>query len=129
MSNRIRVLLAQPGPTPVEGTLRDRGMDVVVVHDHVNAVDTLSAERFDVVVLDLCMAHAQGALRDIRGIDASTPVLLLVLGADLPGVVQILRPGVADFLLQPCPTEALIAAIETASERESVPPGPAVWGL
>lgn len=124
---RIRVLLAQPAPTTIEGTLRDRGMDVTVVHDHVNAVDSLAAQRFDVVVLDSCMDHAHCALRDIRGVDATTPILLLVMGAELAGVVQVLRPGMADFLLQPCPPEALIAAIENASERESVPPAPA-WG-
>lgn len=125
--NRLRVLLAEPGPTPVEGTLRDRGMDVTVVHDHAGAVDSVATERFDVVVLDLCMDHAHGTLRRIRGVDASTPVLLLVQSSSLPDMVQVLRPGMADFLLQPCPPEALIAAIETASERESVPPPPPSW--
>ena len=43
-------------------------------------------------------------------------------GGDYQSVGDVLKPGYADFVLRPCAAETLIAAIEDASERESVPP-------
>jgi len=127
MANRIRVLLADandPGEEPLESALRARGMDVVAVRDRSAVASIVATERFDVVVLDLRLTAASTAstLRDIRGVDVATPILLLALGCDLARVSELLRPGVADFVLRPCQTETLIAAIRDASERESRPP-------
>lgn len=130
MANRIRVLLADaldPDVEPLECALRCRGMDVVAVRDRTAVASMVASDRFDVVVLDLRLTGGSTAstLRAIRSVDASTPVLLLALGSDLCHVGEVLRPGVADFLLRPCPTETLIAAIRDASERESCPPSTA----
>jgi len=126
MPTPIRVLLADPEDSAAAllgPSLRDRGMDVVCVRDYAGLTGVVASERFDVVVLDVRVTGAgtAGTLRAIRSVDASTPVLLLALGSDLAGMGDVLKPGGAGFLLRPCGTGALIAAIEDASERESVP--------
>jgi DNA-binding NtrC family response regulator len=129
MANRIRVLLADtldPDADPLACTLRGRGMDVVAVRDRSVLAGMVASDRFDVVVLDLRLTDAStvSTLRAIRSVDVYTPVLLLTLGSDLCRMGEVLWPGGADFLLSPCPTETLVAAIEDASERESWPPMP-----
>jgi DNA-binding NtrC family response regulator len=127
MPSPIRVLLADPDDparNPLGATLRDRGMDVVCVRDPLGLAGLVAAQRFDVVVLDarLTGSGTAGALKAIRSVDGSTPVLLLALGSELAHMGDVLKPGYADFLMRPCAAETLIAAIEDASERESVPP-------
>ena len=126
MPTPIRVLLAdthEPGVEPLASALRRRGIEVVAVSDHVVAQELIAAEHFDVVVIDVRLTGVRTAntITAIRKIDASTPVLLLAVGPELARMGDVLRPGLADFLLRPFPAETLIAAIEDASERESCP--------
>jgi two-component system C4-dicarboxylate transport response regulator DctD len=127
MPATIRVLLAdtqEPGVEPLESTLRGRGMDVVSAQDRAVVEGLVATEHFDVVVIDFRVTGVGTAstIKAIRRLDATTPVLLLALGSDLARMGEVLKPGLADFLLRPFPAEALVAAIRDASERESCPP-------
>jgi YesN/AraC family two-component response regulator len=86
------------------------------------ALDVLSREQFDVIVLDVRMPVMDGltALRIIRQTDSLTPVLLLSGQADLAYVSEAMKGGGTDYLLKPCDIDALVSAIENARERKAI---------
>jgi len=119
----MRVLLADDEKVYIESLakiLRRRGFDVVAVFDGPSAIDAASRAEFDVIVLDLRMPGMDGlaTLEAIRRGDTLTPVLLLTGHADLERVTKALKGGAGDVLMKPCPVDALISAIEDASERK-----------
>ncbi len=119
----MRVLLADDEKVYIESLakiLRRRGFDVVAVFDGPSAIDAASTAEFDVIVLDLRMPGMDGlaTLEAIRRGDTLTPVLLLTGHADLERVTKALKGGAGDVLMKPCPVDALISAIEDASERK-----------
>lgn len=119
----MRVLLADDEKVYIESLakiLRRRGFDVVAVFDGPSAIDAVSRAEFDVIVLDLRMPGMDGlaTLEAIRRGDTLTPVLLLTGHADLERVTKALKGGAGDVLMKPCPVDALISAIEDASERK-----------
>lgn len=86
------------------------------------AVEILSREQFDVIVLDVRMPVMDGiaAMAEIRRRDSLTPVLFLSGHADLARIAEALRGGAVDYLLKPCEVEVLVSAIENACERKAI---------
>ncbi len=124
MSNRacpIQVLLVDDEAEFRESLarlLRRRGMQVCTAADGRQALARHAADRFDVILLDLRMPvlDGQATLEAIRRSDRTTQVLLLSGHADLAAARAALGTGATDVLLKPCPIEALISALEDASE-------------
>jgi DNA-binding NtrC family response regulator len=84
------------------------------------AIQLLTNEGFDVIVLDLRMPGMDGlaTLKAIRERDAAIPVILLTGHIDLKQVSEALKEGAAEVLLKPCPVENLVSSIENAHERK-----------
>jgi DNA-binding NtrC family response regulator len=123
MTNRIRVLLIDDETVFVDAltnVLTRRGIKVQSASDGYQALQILTNEQFDVLVLDLRMPGMDGlaTLKAIRERDALTPVLLLSGNIDLKQVSDALQEGAAEVLLKPCPVDALISSIENAFERK-----------
>lgn len=119
----MRVLMVDDEQVYAESlakVLRRRGFDVVAVFDGPSALDAVSETEFDVIVLDLRMPGMGGlsVLEGIRKRDPLTPVLLLTGHADLERATMALKGGAEDVLMKPCPVDALVSAIEDASERK-----------
>lgn len=123
MTNRIRVLLIDDETVFVNAltnVLTRRGIKVQSASDGYQALQILTKEQFDVLVLDLRMPGMDGlaTLKAIRERDALTPVLLLSGNIDLKQVSDALQEGAAEVLLKPCPVDALVSSIENAYERK-----------
>jgi two-component system, OmpR family, response regulator len=123
MTNRIRVLLIDDETVFVNAltnVLTRRGIKVQSASDGYQALQILTNEQFDVLVLDLRMPGMDGlaTLKAIRERDALTPVLLLSGNIDLKQVSDALQEGAAEVLLKPCPVDALVSSIENAYERK-----------
>jgi len=73
----------------------------------------------DVVVLDLRLPDASGLLLldALRADDPDVGVIVLSGFADVPTTVGAMQRGAADVLEKPVDLEALVAAVERASER------------
>lgn len=102
--------------------LNRRGMVVQGAGDGMTAIELLSAKGpdfYDVIVLDMRMPGMNGlaTLNAIRLHSAVVPVILLTGHADLKEVSQLLKEGISEVLLKPCPIDALIATIENVHER------------
>jgi DNA-binding NtrC family response regulator len=123
MNDRIRVLLIDDEKVFVNAltnVLTRRGIKVQSASDGYQALQILTNEQFDVLVLDLRMPGMDGlaTLKAIRKQDALTPVLLLSGNIDLKQVSDALQQGAAEVLLKPCPVDALVSSIENAYERK-----------
>ena len=123
MSDRIRVLLVDDETVFVESltkVLSKRGMSLQSAQNGQIALELLTNDEYDVIVLDLRMPVMDGlaTLKAIRDRDALTPVLLLTGHIDMKQVSEALRQGAAEVLLKPCPVDTLVSAIENAYERK-----------
>ncbi|MFH0729143.1 MAG: response regulator [Pseudomonadota bacterium] len=122
MSNLKRVFLIDDEKLFVESltkVLRKREMAVRSTHSGADAIDILSTETFDVIVLDIKMPGMDGVatLKAIRDKGITTPVIILTGHMDIERVTEVLKTGAAELLLKPCPVETLVCAIENAHER------------
>ena len=117
----VRVLLAEDHPANqrvVQLLLEPLGIDLTIVEDGQAALDRLTRERFDVVLMDMQMPVMDGlsatiALRLHEGATgaARTPVIMLTANA-LDGHVKASREAGADrHLSKPIRADALITAI------------------
>lgn len=125
MESHIRILLTDDEAHFLDSlskVLRNRKFAVEVARNGREALDILSREKFDVIVLDVRMPVMDGlaALREIRRADSITPVLLLTGHADLACVTEAMKSGGTDYLLKPCSVGELISAIENAVERKAI---------
>ena len=100
--------------------LTRRGIRVQSAPDGLKALELLTNEGFDVIVLDMRMPGMDGlaTLKAIRERDALTPVVVLTGNIDLKQVSEALKEGAAEVLLKPCPVERLVSCIENAYERK-----------
>jgi len=123
MTSRIRVLLIDDETVFVDSltkVLTRRGIGVQSAPDGHRALELLTNEGFDVIVLDMRMPGMDGlaTLKAIRERDTLTPVILLTGHIDLKQVSEALKTGAAEVLLKPCPVENLVSSIENAYERK-----------
>ncbi len=125
MADQIRVLLADDEEAflqSISKVLTRRGIFLRMARNGREAIDMLSREQFDVIVLDVRMPVMDGlaALEEIRRSDSLTPVLFLSGQADLGRVTGALKSGATDYLLKPCDVDMLVSAIENAFERKAI---------
>ncbi len=123
MTSRIRVLLIDDEKVFVDnlaGILTRRGMKVQSVNDGLKALDLLTNELYDVLVLDMRMPGMDGVelLKAIRERDVQTPVIVLTGQVSIKQLTEALKEGVAEVMLKPCRIETLVSCIENAHERK-----------
>jgi two-component system KDP operon response regulator KdpE len=92
--------------------LRAHGYEVVVAATGEEALEKLSTEKPDVVVLDLDMPGS-GGLETCRAIRATLSARIILMSARSSGVEkdEALSAGAADFLGKPFSIDELIARI------------------
>jgi DNA-binding response OmpR family regulator len=93
---------------------------VTVAYSGDEGLAAAGRSEFDVIVLDMRMPGRDGVatLRAIRECGDQTPVLLLSACAEVEAAVAALALGASDYLVKPCPIDALHAAILDAWERK-----------
>ena len=123
MTSRIRVLLIDDETVFVDSltkVLTRRGFRVQSAPDGLKALELLTNEIFDVLVLDMRMPVMDGiaTLKAIRERDALTPVVVLTGNPNMKQLAEALKEGAADVVLKPCPVDMLVSCIENAYERK-----------
>ena len=103
----------------LEKLLTRHGLEVLTASSGDVALEILSATRVDVVLLDLKMPGKSGVdvLQAMRDRKDDTAVIILTGHASLDAALDIMQFGPADYLLKPCPTDEIVAKIETTLER------------
>jgi len=113
----LRVLLVDDEEDIIE-VIQDRleayGFTVVTAGTGVEALKTLSMERFDGVFLDVKMPEMGGieALEEIRKKDRKIPIIIITSSSTRESAIEALAKGANDFVLKPFEWQELKGKIE-----------------
>jgi two-component system response regulator AtoC len=102
--------------------LTKRGFDVEVRLDGSEAVATLDAEDFDVVITDLNMKGLNGIeiCRRLAANRPNTPAIVITAFGSLETAIDAIRAGAYDFVQKPLELEALTLAVERAVQHRGL---------
>ena len=120
--NPIRVLVVDDEKdfaTAVVERLKRRGLLAAAAFGGREALESVSENEYDAVVLDLKMPGMDGleTLRAIRQMDPDIQVLVLTGHGTVSAGVDGMQLGAADFLQKPVSIETLCASIEAAADQ------------
>ena len=113
----LRVLLVDDEKDIIE-VIQDRleayGFSVVTAPTGVEALKTLSMERFDGIFLDVKMPEMGGieALEEIRKKDEKIPIIIITSSSTHEAAIEALAKGANDFVLKPFEWQELKGKIE-----------------
>lgn len=119
---RVNVLIvednAETGAYLQQG-LTEMGWDVVWHPTPKEAMMTLAAREFDVIVLDRMLPGMDGVdmLKLMRGANINTPVLMLTARTAIDDRVEGLEAGADDYLIKPFAMSELIARLKIIMRR------------
>ena len=119
-----RVLVVEDDPTVRETAtllLERAGLRVTGVGDGAEAVDTVAANHFDLVLLDLMLPSLDGfeVCRAIRR-ESQVPIVMLTARTDTVDVVTGLELGADDYVTKPFKGPELVARVRAALRRRTV---------
>jgi heavy metal response regulator len=99
--------------------LEEENYSVEVVSDGETALKRVSADSFDLILLDILLPKKDGitVLKEIRSAGISTPVLMLTAKSAIEDKVQGLDSGADDYLTKPFSFAELLARIRSIFRR------------
>lgn len=128
-----RVLLAEDNPdlrVLVAMYLRRTGVSLVTAENGVEAIEQITRERFDLVLMDIQMPVMDGlaAMRKLRHMDCAVPIVALTANAMKNDQDMYHAAGFSDFLAKPIEPEQLSRVLDkfltrtaTATADENIP--------
>lgn len=98
------------------------GFEADETDNGVKATDLLEKNEYDILLLDLNMPKKSGmdVLKDIKGLDIPTEVIILTAHATVSAAVDAMKLGAYDFLTKPFQMEELTAVMEKAYEKKKL---------
>ena len=118
----MRILIAEDDCVLADGlsrSLRQNGYAVDVVNDGLGADSAVSAQKFDLLILDLGLPQLSGleVLRRLRLRNAHLPVLILTAADSVDQQVWGLDLGADDFMAKPFDLSELEARVRALTRR------------
>ncbi len=104
------------------GVLRDQGLEVVTAEDGQVALEQITRESPDVVLLDLKMPGLDGiqVLEQAKAVDPHMPVVIITAYGNLPSAVQAMRLGAYDYLTKPFDNDEILFTVRRALEKREL---------
>lgn len=101
--------------------LEMQGFDVDSALDGQEALDLALSNGYDGIILDIMMPKLSGleVLKEIRGRNIVTPVLMLTAKAEVDDRVEGLDAGADDYLTKPFAMKELLARVKALTRRGS----------
>jgi two-component system chemotaxis response regulator CheY len=94
--------------------LGDAGHEVIEASNGDEAIVRYKQYKPDMVLLDVLMPGMDGleVLKELRAFDPDARIAMLTTQGQIDIVVEARKLGAKDFIVKPCDTERLLAAIE-----------------
>ncbi len=128
-TNGKRILVVDDEP-PIQRVLRRsllvNGYDVVVVENAKQAIEIVSHQPLDLILLDLCLPGELGGLdvcKYVRSFLPKLPIIILSARTEEKQKVQALDLGADDYLTKPFSNDELQARVRACLRRVSVAEG------
>lgn len=117
MPEKIRILVVDDElliRTALQGILSAQGFEVKVAETGKKALEILTQEFFDLVILDLKLPDSNGLelLKEIKGLFPETGVVIITAYAEVKTAVQAIKDGAFDYLSKPFQEEELLIVLE-----------------
>ena len=124
-ARRNTILVAEDDPSisnVLFRALSHEGYEVKRAVDGAEALEILTAQPTDLVILDITMPHVDGleVCRRLRDAGNRRPVLMLTARTEVGNRVAGLDAGADDYLVKPFALEELLARIRALLRRTSV---------
>lgn len=96
--------------------LKETGYEVEGAASGMDALDLLSTQKFDIVIMDIQMPGLSGieTLSEIRAKHIGVEVIMLTGHGDVSSAVEGMRLGAYDYLMKPYEYEYLVVKIQEA---------------
>lgn len=123
----MRLLLAEDEQAlskALKAILERSNYSVDAAYDGQEALDYLTADNYDGVILDIMMPKVDGitVLKEIRRAGNMVPVLLLTAKSEIDDKVTGLDAGANDYLTKPFNSRELLARIRAMTRTQSARP-------
>lgn len=104
----------------VTDVLTESGLSVTALSSGEEALDVLSKEHFDLVILDIMMGGVSGleVCQQVRS-SVSCPILFLSAKSDIKDIVTGLGLGADDYITKPFALEELAARVQAHLRRQA----------
>lgn len=121
--NKPRILLVDDEErfrANLQRMLTAQGMTAQAVDSGEAAMAELTANLYDVILLDLRMPGMDGlaTLAAIKKAHPEVEVIVLTGHASMDAAMEIINLGGYDYLLKPCPVDEVMLKIEAAFEKK-----------
>ena len=121
-----QVLIADDQPAVLDALrllLKEEGYRIVTATRPVEILKAVEAQTLDAVVMDLNYARDTTSGREgldvlarVRALDATLPIIVMTAYGSVPGAVEAMRRGAADYIEKPWDDERLLAILRTHIE-------------
>jgi DNA-binding NtrC family response regulator len=97
-----------------------RGLEATTAGSGKEALEKLSADRYDVAIIDVRMPEMTGpqTLAEMRKIDPDIEVIIMTGYASVDTAKEIIKLGAYDYMLKPYAIEELMEKVEAAYDRK-----------
>ena len=94
--------------------LRKNGFEVVTASSGEKAIQVISTQNFDLVLMDITMPEMDGiqALKEIKKIDGGAKVIMCSAMGQQAMVIESIQAGAKDFIVKPFQAERVIEAVK-----------------
>jgi DNA-binding response OmpR family regulator len=100
----------------------DEGFETAVCYDGADALEVVSKEKFDLILLDWRLPEVTGidVCKRIRSANNKTPIILLTALANISNKVEALDSGADDYVTKPFSFEEVLARVNALIRRDKL---------
>ena len=123
--NRVRILIVDDEPAVcdvLEEFLAEIGYEADIAHNGEKALEILSAQRHDLMLLDLKMPGLGGleVLKEIKKRSYQVGVVVITAFQDLDLAREVIKHGAIDYLNKPLDLKLIASTIDFALKKQKV---------
>ena len=106
----------------LEKNFNDEGFNTSVCYDGADALEVVSKEKFDLILLDWRLPEVTGinVCKRIRSADNKTPIILLTALTNITNKVEALNSGADDYVTKPFSFEEVLARVNAIIRRDKL---------